>query len=73
MANVQIILKIKLILLCFYRKTIVTTKYKESNIEKDKDLKNQFSFINLPDPISLREPASTWYVDIKFIDSSSKK
>ena len=34
------------------------TNYIESNIEEDVDLKNQFIFENLPDPISIRETAS---------------
>ena len=39
------------------------TNYVESNIEKDIDLKNQFRFKNLPDPVSVNEPASKNYVD----------
>ena len=41
---------------------------KESNIEEDIDLKNQFRIKNLPDPISIREAASKNFVDNKFND-----
>ena len=49
------------------------TKYIESNIEEDIDLKNQFRIKKLPDPISIREAASKNYVDTKFNDSSIVK
>ena len=38
----------------------------ESYKEEDIDLKNQFRFKNLPDPVSIREPASKKYVDNNF-------
>ena len=46
------------------------TNYIVSNIEKDIDLRNQFRIENLPDPISIREPASKNYVDNLFSDPS---
>ena len=42
----------------FVQKPYLRTKYKEANIEEDIDLKNQFRFKKLPDPISIREAAS---------------
>ena len=47
----------------FVQKPYFRTNYKESNIEEDIDLKNQFRIKNLPDPISIREAASKIYVD----------
>ena len=41
----------------FVQKPYLRTNYIESNIE-DIDLKNQLQIKNLPDPISIREPAS---------------
>ena len=54
-------------------KTYPRTKYLESNIEEDIDLKNQFRIPNLLDPISIREACSKNYVDNKFNDPSIKK
>ena len=54
----------------FVQKPYLRTNYIESNIEEDIDLKNQFRIKNLPDPISIREPASKNYVDNKFNDPS---
>ena len=54
----------------FVQKPYLRTNYIESIIEEDIDLKNQFSIKNLPDPISIREPASKNYVDNKFNDPS---
>ena len=54
----------------FVQKPYLRTNYIESNIEEDIDLKNQYRIKNLPDPISIGEPASKQYVDIKFNDSS---
>ena len=45
----------------------------EADIEEDIDLKNQFRIKNLPDPISIREPASKNYVDNLFNDTSIVK
>ena len=42
----------------FVQKPYLRTNYKEANIEEDIDLKNQFRIKNLPDPTSIREPAS---------------
>ena len=42
----------------FVQKTFLWSNYSESNIEKDKDLKNQFRIKNSSDPISMREAAS---------------
>ena len=44
--------------------------YIEANIEEDVDLKKQFRIKNLPDPISIREPAPKHYVDNLFNDPS---
>ena len=49
------------------------TNYIEANIEEDIDFKNQFRIENLPDPISIREAASTNYVDDLFNDPSIVK
>ena len=46
------------------------TKYIEAIIGEDIDLKNQFRIKNLPDPISIREPAPKHYVDKLFNDPS---
>ena len=54
----------------FVQKPYLRFNYIESNIEEDIDLKNQFRIANLPDPISIREPASKNYVDNKFNDPS---
>ena len=54
----------------FVQKPYFRTNYIESNIEEDIDLKNQFRIKNLPDPISIREPAPKHYVDNLFNDSS---
>ena len=45
------------------QKPYLRTNYIEANIEEDIDLKNQYRIKNLPDPISIREPASKNYVD----------
>ena len=42
----------------FVQKPYLGTNYIESNTEEDMDLKNQFRIKNLPDPISIRKPAS---------------
>ena len=47
----------------FVQKPYLRSNYIEANIEEDIDLKNQFRIKNLPDPISIREPASKNYVD----------
>ena len=54
----------------FVQKPYLRTNYIEANIEEDIDLKNQFRIKNLPDPISIREPASKHYVDKLFNDPS---
>ena len=54
----------------FVQKTYLRSNYRESNIEEDIDLKNQFRIKNLPDPISIKEPASKTYVDNLFNDHS---
>ena len=53
----------------FVQKPYLRTKYIESNIEQDIDLKNQYRIKNSPDPISKQEAASKNYVDNKFNDS----
>ena len=50
----------------FVKKPYLRTNYIESNLEEDIDLKNQYRIKNLPDPISIREPASKNYVDNLF-------
>ena len=57
----------------FIQKPYFRTNYIESNIEEDLDLKNQYWFKNLPDPISIREAASKHYVDNLFNDPSIVK
>ena len=54
----------------FVQKPYLRTNYIEANIEDDIDLKNQYRIKNLPDPISIREAASTNYVDNLFNDPS---
>ena len=57
----------------FVQKPYLRTNYIEANIEEDIDLKNQHRIKNLPDPISIREPASKNYVDNLFNDPSIVK
>ena len=57
----------------FVQKPYLRTNYIEADIEEDIDLKNQFRIKNLPDPISIREPASKNYVDNLFNDPSIVK
>ena len=57
----------------FVQKPYLRTNYKESNIEEDIDLKNQYRIKNLPDPISTREACGKNYVDILFNDPSIVK
>ena len=57
----------------FLQKPYLRTNYTESNIEEDIDLKKQYRIKNLPDPISINEPASKIYVDSFFTDSSVLK
>ena len=47
----------------FVQKPYSRTKYMEANIDEDLDLKNQFRFKNLRDPISIREAFRKYYVD----------
>ena len=54
----------------FVQKPYLRTNYIEANIEEDIDLKNQYRFKNLPDPLSIREAASKKYVDNLFNDPS---
>ena len=53
----------------FVQKPYLRTNYIEANIEEDIDFKNQIRIKNLPDPISIREPASKKYVDNLFNNS----
>ena len=57
----------------FVQKPYLRHNFIEANIEKDIDLKNQFRFKNLPDPISIREVASKNYVNNLFNDPSILK
>ena len=54
----------------FLQKPYLRTNYKESHIEEDIPLKNQFRIKILPDPISIREATSKNYVDNLFNDPS---
>ena len=54
----------------FVQKPFLRANYIEANIEEDIDLKNQYRIKSLPDPISIREPASKNYVDNLFNDPS---
>ena len=47
----------------FVQKPYLGTKYNESNVKENIDMKNQFRIKNIPDPISIRETASKNYVD----------
>ena len=55
------------------KKPYLGTNYIESVIEQDIDMKNQFGFRNLPDPLSIREPASKVTVDNRSICPPVKK
>ena len=57
----------------FVQKPYLRTNCIEAKIEEDIDLKNQYRIKNLPDPISIREPASKNYVDNLFNDPSIVK
>ena len=50
----------------FVQKHFLRSNYLEANIEENIDLKNQYRIKNLPEPISIREPASENYVDNLF-------
>ena len=57
----------------FVQKPYLRSNFIEANIKEDIDLKNQFRIKNVPDPISIREPASKNYVDNLFNDPSIVK
>ena len=57
----------------FVQKPYLRTNPKESNIEKEIDLKNQIRTKKLPDPISIGEAVWKNYVDDKFKDPSTIK
>ena len=57
----------------FVQKIYFRTKYIETYIEEDVDLKNQYGIKNLPNPLSIRKAASKNYVDNKFNDPSITK
>ena len=57
----------------FVQKPYLRTNYIESHIEEDIDLENQYRIKNLPDPISIREPAPKHYVDNLINDPSIVK
>ena len=57
----------------FVQQPYLRSNYLEANIEEDIDLKNQYRFKGLPDPISIGEPVSKSYVDNKFNDASILK
>ena len=54
----------------FVQKPYLRTKYIESNIEEDVDLKNQFGTKNLPGPKIIRQTCSENYADNLFNDPS---
>ena len=54
----------------FVQKLYLRTNYIEANIEEDIDLKNKYRIKHLPDPISIREPASKNFVDNLFNNPS---
>ena len=54
----------------FVQKPYLRTNQIEANIEEDIDLKGQYRIKNLPDPISIREPATKHYVDNLFNNPS---
>ena len=54
----------------FVQKPYLRTNYIEANIEEDIDLKNQYRFKNLPDPINISEACVKNYVDNLFNDCS---
>ena len=54
----------------FVQKPYVRGNFIESDVEENIDMKNQFRITNLPDPISIREPASKVYVGTLFNDLS---
>ena len=57
----------------FVQKPYLRTNYIECNIEEDIDLTNQFRIKKLPDPISIQEAASKFYVANLFNDPSIVK
>ena len=57
----------------FVQKPFLRTKFIESNIEENIDLKNQNIIRNLPDPITITETCTENYVDNKINDPSIKK
>ena len=58
----------KFVISLFVQKIYLRSRYIESNTEEHTNLKSQFRTKNLSDPISIREAASTNYVDKKFND-----
>ena len=57
----------------FVQKPYLRTKYLETKIEEDIDMKNQFRIENLKDLISIREATSKSCVDNHSNDPSIKK
>ena len=57
----------------FVQKPYLRSNCIESNIEEIIDFKNRYRIKNLPDPISITEPAPKHYVDKLFIDPSIVK
>ena len=47
----------------FVEKAYLTTIYKESKIEEDLDIRNQYRSKSLPDPFSMGDACSKIYVD----------
>ena len=57
----------------FVQKPYLKSKFSESNIEEDIDMKNPYRIKNLANPISMGKPANKLYVDNQFNDPSIKK
>ena len=55
------------------QKPYLRTNYKESNIEEDIDLKNQYRIKNLKDPLNIRDACGKNHVDNKFDGPTIKK
>ena len=54
----------------FVQKLYLRSSFIEGNLEEDIDLKNQYRFKSLPDPISITESCSERYVNNLFNDST---
>ena len=57
----------------FVQKPYLRTNYREGNKEEYVHLKNQSKIKILPDAVSIGDPASKLFVNIRFSDPSTKK